>query len=292
MKVKNLISQIILLVGLMILPFTGQAFVKGIYVTQPTLESTRTIKYLIAQAKAVGISTFVIDYWGMNRLTRQNIALVKQNGLRYVARITMFPYGAEPAQVKSEVYLQKRYRQIMEAVALGADEIQLDYIRYKPTQRPSPQNAIDINRIITHVYNMLKDKGVRLQADVFGVSSFKEALYIGQYPALFAQSLDAICPMVYPSHYEPFRYHAVRPYQTVYESLVALREQLRNAPHIKIYAYIELHNYRYPLSRDARVQYILDQMRAVHDAGADGYYVWSATNKYNILFSILRMQQR
>lgn len=292
MKVKNLISQIFLFAGLMILAFTASAFVKGIYVTQPTLESTRNIKYLIAQAKSVGITTFVIDYWGMNRLTRQNIVLVKQNGLRYVARITMFPYGGEPAQVKSEAYLQKRYRQIMEAVSLGADEIQLDYIRYKPTQRPSSQNAIDINQIIRHIRNLLQGKGVRLQMDVFGVSSFKEALYIGQYPALFATSLDAICPMVYPSHYEPFRYHAVRPYETVYKSLVALRTQLRSAPHIKIYAYIELHNYRYPLSHDAKVKYILDQMRAVRDAGADGYYVWSPTNKYSILFSILRMQQQ
>jgi hypothetical protein len=286
----GIISKWIFLAGLVILPFTSHAFVKGIYVTQPTLESTRTIKYLIEQSKAVGISTFVIDYWGMSKLTRQNIALVKQNNIRFVARITMFPFGAEDSQVKSQAYLQKRYRQIMEAVALGADSIQLDYIRYKPTQRPSPQNAINIYQVISHIRQMLQGKGVGLQVDVFGVSSFKEALYIGQYPALFARSLDAINPMVYPSHYDPFRYYAVRPYQTVFDSLTALREQIKSFPRVKVYAFIELYNYRYPLGHDAKVRYILDEMRAVRDSGADGYYVWSANNRYNILFAILRMQ--
>jgi hypothetical protein len=139
---------------------------------------------------------------------------------------------------------------------------------------------------------MLQGKGVRLQVDVFGVSSFREALYIGQYPALFARSLDAINPMVYPSHYDPFRYYAVRPYQTVFDSLTALREQIRAFPTVKIYAFIELYNYRYPLGHEAKVRYILDEMRAVRDSGANGYYVWSANNRYNLLFAILRSQQQ
>lgn len=290
MKIKGSIGRLLFLVGLMI-PVVASAFVKGIYITQPTLESTKTIKYLISESKAVGIDTFVIDYFKMNKYTRQNIALVKQSGIRFVARITMFPEGAVDSQVKSQQYLQRRYRQIMEAVALGANEIQLDYIRYKPTQRPSPQNSVNIYQIIKHIRELLADKNVKLQVDVFGVSSFKEALYIGQHPALFAHALDAINPMVYPSHYEPFRYHAVRPYQTVYDSLVALKEQLHESPHVKIHAYIELYNYRYPLSHSAKVNYILAQMKAVRDAGADGYYVWSATNKYKILFFILRNAQ-
>lgn len=288
---KTGIGKWLLLAGFIILPFASQAFVKGIYVSQPSLENTRMIKYLIDQSKAVGISTFVIDYWLMSKATRQNIALVKQNNIRYVARITMFPYGADAAQIKSPAYLQKRYRQIMDAVSLGADAIQLDYIRFKPTQRPSPQNAVEIYQIIAQIRQLLQGKNVGLQVDVFGVSSFKEALYIGQYPALFARSLDAINPMVYPSHYEPFRYHAVRPYETVYNSLTALRNQIKASPNVKIYAFIELSNYRYPLSPDAKVKYILDEMRAVRDSGADGYYVWSDANKYDILFSVLRNHQ-
>lgn len=273
---------------LTLFPLMGYAWIRGIYLTQPTLESTRTVKYLIAESKAVGINTFVVDFWGMSRRYQQNIALVKQNNLRYVARIVMFPYGATDGQVHSREYLQKRYRQILQAVSLGADAIQLDYIRYKPTQRQSYQNARNIYTIIREVRELLRGKGVGLQVDIFGEVASIESLAIGQSAPLFAASLDALCPMVYPSHYEPFRYHAVRPYETVYKSLTDLRRRLSGFPDVSIYAYIELFNYRYPLSHESKVNYILSELRAVRDAQADGWYAWSANNKYRLLFAILR----
>ncbi len=286
MKIKFWPITVLFLLLFISLP--ANAFVRGIYVTQPTLESTRTIKYLIEQAKSVGIDTFVVDFYGMSRRYRENIALVKQNNLHYVARIVMFPHGAFDWQVKSDAYLQKRYQQIMQAVSLGAEEIQLDYIRYKHTQPMSSQNAKNIYEIIKQVHHMLQGKNVKLQIDIFGVAAHSESFAIGQNVELFAPLLDAICPMVYPSHYEPFRYHAVRPYETVYKSLTALRQLLRKNPDVKVYAYIELYNYRYFLSKEAKVNYILAELRAVRDAHADGWYAWSPQNKYNLLFSILR----
>lgn len=289
MSVKAYITRLTVLF-LVSLPLVTFGFVRGIYITQPTLESTEKIKYLIDNAKASGINTFVIDYYGTSKRYRQNIALVKQNNLRFVARITMFPYGALESQVRSPAYLEKRYRLIRGAVALGADAIQMDYIRYRPTQHQSSENAQHIYNIVRHVREMLKGTGVELQVDIFGVAAHREAKAIGQNAPLFANAVDAICPMVYPSHYEPFRYYAVRPYQTVYNSLTALRAQLQEFPDVKIYAYIELYNYRYPLGHHNRVNYILAEMRAVRDAKADGWYAWSANNKYNILFAILQGQ--
>ena len=274
----------------LVIPLSAFAWVRGIYITQPMLEHTRKIKSFIRQAKPLGINTFVIDYYRMSRRYRQNIALVKRANIHYVARIVMFPHGALHSQVISHKYLQKRYRQIMQAVSLGADEIQLDYIRYRKTQRPSSQNAKNIYKVIKHVHDMLRGKRVKLQIDIFGVAAHSESYAIGQNVPLFAPLLDAICPMVYPSHYEPYRYHAKRPYETIYKSLTALRRQLRNFPDVKVYAYIELYNYRYPLSRQNKINYILAEMRAVRDAHADGWYAWSARNKYAILFYILRMR--
>lgn len=281
-----LTSTIILM--MIAMPFTVQAWVRGIYVTQPTLESSKNIKYLIKNAKKLGINTFVIDFYKMRRRYRKNIALVKKNNIHYVARIVMFPHGALSSQVHSKKYLQKRYHQIMQAASLGAEAIQLDYIRYRKSRRASTKNAKDIYKIIKHVKELLRGKGVKLQIDIFGVAAHRESLHIGQNVPLFAPLLNAICPMVYPSHYEPFRYHAKRPYETVYDSLVSLREQLKDFPDVKIYAYIELYNYRYRLSRAAKVKYILAELKAVRDAHANGWYAWSAKNKYAILFSILR----
>ena len=284
-RIQSLVFLIFLL--LVSMPFSVFAWVEGIYLTQYSAQVAKQMKHYIENAKAVGIDTFIIDYSHPSRKYRENIALMKKNNIRYIARIVMFPHGALPSQIVSQQFLEKRYRQIMEAVALGADEIQLDYIRYRKSQRASFQNAQNIYRIIEYVENMLKGKNVKLQIDIFGVAAYGESLHIGQSVPLFAKSLDAICPMVYPSHYEPFRYHAVRPYQTVYSSLMALRRQLKGYPNVKIYAYIELFNYRYPFSKQKKIEYILDQMRAVKDAQVSGWYAWSAKNRYNILFSIL-----
>ncbi len=263
------------------------AWVKGIYITQPTLENTKTITHLISQAKAVGINTFVVDYSRRSTRYAQNIQLVKNAGLNYVARIVMFPEGAHHAQVISKQYLAGRHKLIQEAVALGANEIQLDYIRYKATQRPSPENVNYIFNVIKSVRDQLKGSGVKLQIDIFGVAASQPSHAIGQDPSVFASAVNAICPMVYPSHYEPFHVHAEQPYKTVYKSLVDLRENIRQYPDVKIYAYIELFNYRYPMSYAKKVQYIKEQIRATLDSHANGYYFWSARNKYGILFSVL-----
>ncbi len=273
-----------------ILLFTVNSFawVKGIYLTQYTAENTKTLTYLIQQAKSVGINTFVIDYSRPSKRYTQNIQLVKNAGISYVARIVMYPEGGLHEQIISQDYLNKRLTTIKQAVALGAKEIQLDYIRYKATQVPSSENAKNILKVIEAVDRTLEGSGVKLQMDIFGVAADGESKAIGQNPSLFGKVVDAICPMVYPSHYEPFRVHAVTPYQTVLRSLNALRENLRNSPNVKIYAYIELFNYRFPMSHATKIEYIMAQLRAVRDSQADGYYVWSANNKYNILFSILR----
>lgn len=263
----------------------------GIYLSQPTLENRRHVLYLIDHAKEAGINTFVIDFSHMSPAYRHNIRLVKSSGLRYVARIVMFPGGASPRILNNQRYLEKNFHTILQAVALGADAIQLDYIRYRKSQPKSHRNAEQIASIIRQVSTMLQKRETNIQIDIFGIASFGESLAIGQNARLFAPLVDAICPMVYPSHFEPFSYHARRPYQTVYRSLMALHQQLKAFPHVKIYAYIELFNYRYPLNRRNRVRYIVDQMRAVHDAHIDGWYFWSAHNCYDLLFKILNAYQ-
>ena len=59
---------------------------------------------------------------------------------------------------------------------------------------------------------------------------------------------------------------------------------------IKMYPYIELSNYHYPMSRPKTLQYIQAQIKAAHDAGADGWYAWSPHNRYDNLFKVLENQ--
>jgi hypothetical protein len=268
------------------------SLVKGIYLTQETVEDTKYLKYLIEHAKAVGISTFVVDLEIPSSLYARNIKLLKENGITYVARVIVFPQGGKPGQIESPVYWEKRYHLIATAVSYGAQQIQLDYIRYNTRQPASGNNAKNIFRVVQYFDDKLKPQGIPLQADVFGISSYGESKHIGQNLRLMAQSVDALCPMVYPSHFEPFRVHAVSPYQTIYLSLKALRSQFDNQMPVKIYAYIEISNYRYALPGSRRHAYILSEMKAVRDAGANGYYVWSAHNRYDYLFSLLAELQK
>jgi len=283
--------QVFFFWSLLILTSIAHAQVKGIYLTQYTLQNTAFLNYLIKNSKAAGINTFVIDLEEMpSTRFKTNIAIVQQNNIKYVARIVMFPGGGTKEQVANPDFWQRKYKLVKAAVDLGAKEIQLDYIRYNTKQPPNPENAKRISEIIQWYRNKLSGQGIPLQVDVFGIASFGESKHIGQNIKLFSQSVDAVCPMVYPSHYEPFAYHFKRPYETVYESLSLIQDQFEGDMPIKLYAYIELSNYHYRMSHDETLKYIKAQLKAVSDAEADGWYAWSPHNRYDNLFKILQSQ--
>ncbi|MEO8401287.1 MAG: putative glycoside hydrolase [Gammaproteobacteria bacterium] len=275
-----------LLLAVLVSPASA-ALTKGIYLTQETLEDTTYLKYLIKHAKASGINTFIIDMEIPSKRYQQNIALVKENDIKYVARITVFPGGGTPSQIDSMAHREKKYNLIKAALGYGANEIQLDYIRYNTKQPASSQHAVNINKIIQWYKDRLVAQKIPLQVDIFGIASFGEEKHIGHNIKLFSSTVDAICPMVYPSHYSPFPKHFATPYQTVYDSLVAIQDQFDDEMPVKLYPYIELSNYHYPLSHEKKVKYIYAQIQAVQDAGADGWYAWSPNNYYDTLFNVL-----
>lgn len=289
--ISKLLSSTIAIILLIGINVTAQAKVQGIYITQSTLESTKEITYLIKRAKAVGINTFVIDYGRPSKLTTKNIELVKANGLHFVARIVVFPHGGTREQLASIPYREKKLNVIKEAIALGAQEIQLDYIRYESKNKPSPQNAENVKLVIQWFRDKLQPYHVPLQIDVFGITAHHHEYRIGQYPKVFANSVDTICPMVYPSHYELYKVTSVQPYKTVNDSILALKEQIKDQKPVKIYAYIEAYNYRYPIPSSQRAAYIKAQMKGAEDANADGWYVWSANNKYEHVFEAMQSRQ-
>lgn len=292
---NKLISRMILIFSALIIfiSTTHASTVKGIYVTQWSLENTAFITNLIKRAKTAGIDTFIVDLEIPSKKYAKNIALLKESGIHYIARIVMFPNGGTPEAIKNEAYWQGKYRLAKQAVDWGAQQIQLDYIRYNTKQKPSSENAKNILNIIAWYKNKLQQEKVPLQIDVFGIASFGESRYIGQNIKLFSKNVDAICPMVYPSHYVPFEQHFKEPYETVFKSLRHLRGQFakQQAP-MKIYAYIELSNYHFPMSRPKTLEYIKAQIKAVEEADADGWYAWSPHNRYENLFRVLESQQK
>ncbi len=281
---------IVVFIVLMLLSAEALAkpWIKGIYVTQYSLLTNKKLNNLIKNSRAVGINTFVIDLWRMTPRYKKNIKKVKAAGIRYVVRIVVFPRGGTYGQVNSQAYVNKKIKLARQAIAVGANEVQLDYIRYRVGTPSSARNEQKIHEIIKQFKAVTRRGGVPLQIAVFGETSYKPSRSIGQNVKLFAPTIDALNPMVYPSHYEPHPIPSKQPYKTILDSLNALHAQFGSRRPFKLYPYIETSNYRMPMSSRRKMRYIHEQIRAVQDGKADGWYAWSPNNLYGNLFRSLR----
>jgi len=101
-----------------------------------------------------------------------------------------------------------------EACELGFDEIQFDYVRFPAgrsatiAQQVQPltaeQRVAAIVAFLTEAGNRLHPMGCALSADIFGiVMSSPDDQGLGQRPEELSGVVDALSPMLYPSHYSP-----------------------------------------------------------------------------------------
>jgi hypothetical protein len=267
------------------------AWDKGIYLTQYTLENPEKLDYFIREAKESGINTFVIDHDYMSSRYAAAIAKVKAAGIKSVTRVVVFNDGAKGKEMKSPEYWEKAMRYVDDAIKAGTDSIQLDYIRYSSKSPANPQHAKDVYEVIKWFKKRIGSKNVPMEIDIFGEVSYYPSLHIGQDVKLFADSVDGVNPMVYPSHFWPYQKYSADPYKTINNSLNSLTGQFDHKPPFKIHAFIEAANYHYlkKTSNKQKQDYLLQQIRAVEDAKAvDGWYVWSANNVYDNLFKVLK----
>lgn len=270
---------------------SAHAFDRGIYLTQYTLENPEKLNYLLRQAKATGINTFVIDHDYVSSRFAPAVARVKAAGIKPVARVVVFADGGNAQQVKSQAHWEKKYKYVDEAINAGVAAIQLDYIRYSSKMPANPQHAKDVYQVIKWFKSKISARGVPMEIDIFGEVSYRPSMHIGQDIEMFADSVDAVNPMVYPSHFWPYQKYSAEPYKTINNSLNALSDQFNGKPPFKIHAFIEAVNYHYirKTSNAEKQRYLLQQIRAVEDANAvSGWYVWSANNEYDNLFTVLR----
>ena len=105
------------------------------------------------------------------------------------------------------------------AARAGFDEIQFDYVRF-PTDGPIESAVFPgktaepmgwtVARFVHYATQKLHPLGVRVSVDVFGLSATHD-LGIGQVPGRLAKYVDAVYPMVYPSHFNPGEYNLPDP---------------------------------------------------------------------------------
>jgi hypothetical protein len=173
------------------------------------------------------------------------------------------------------------------AAEAGFDEIQFDYVRfptdgdvsaavYEPELRLSKPKVIAA--FLEYASERLKPLGVRVSADLFGLSATRN-MGIGQKPSLLAEHVDALYPMVYPSHFGAGEYNLPdpngQPGRTVALALrdfdVAMRGSgARLVPWLQDFS----------LGRTYTLQDVREQIQAARDAGAEGFMLWNAAGVY------------
>jgi len=269
----------------------AQAWDKGIYLTQYTLEQPKKLDYLIREAKATGINTFIVDHDFYSSHYAAAVAKVKAAGLKFIPRIVVFSDGGNSEQMHSKAHWEEKLKLVNEAIKAGADAVQLDYIRYSSKLPANPQHAKDVYVVIKWFKEKINAEHIPMEIDIFGEVSYYPSMHIGQDIKMFADSVDGVNPMVYPSHYWPYQKYSAEPYKTVNESLNSLVGQFNNGPPFKVHAFIEAANYHYlkKTSNAEKQRYLLQEIRAVEDAKhVSGWYVWSANNVYENLFQVLK----
>ena len=184
---------------------------------------------------------------------------------------------------------------------MGFDEIQFDYVRFpigsdaEAADYGGDRNVYTkqqaITGFLTYAAEELHKEGIPVTADVFGtiIGSETDVQQVGQDYAQLGGIVDAICPMVYPSHYGngvfglsvPDAY----PYETVNEAMIDSKEELAAIPmeqQAVVRPWLQAFTATWV---EGYISYggeqIRDQIQAVYDAGYEEWILWNASNRYS-----------
>ncbi|HEY5159666.1 MAG TPA: putative glycoside hydrolase [Gaiellaceae bacterium] len=174
------------------------------------------------------------------------------------------------------------------AAKAGFDEIQFDYVRFPsdpsaasavwPGKVDEPQSTT-IAHFLQYASSQLKPLGVRVSADVFGLAATNE-LGVGQSPKQMASAVDALSPMVYPSHFGAGQFglddpQAV-PGTTVGYALSDFNAAIRGTK-AELVPWIQDFSMG---GRNFTLADIQDEILAVRHSGARGFLIWNASGEY------------
>jgi hypothetical protein len=174
------------------------------------------------------------------------------------------------------------------AVKAGFDEIQFDYVRFPsdgdltliryPGVHPQPMSWT-IPAFVQYARKRLHPLGARVSVDVFGLAATHE-LGIGQLPRRISRYVDAVYPMVYPSHYNPGEYNLSDPEavpgQTVTHSLLDFQTALEGRK-ARLTPWLQ----DFSLGRTYTLADVQAQVQAARSLRAHGFLLWNAEGLYD-----------
>jgi hypothetical protein len=182
-----------------------------------------------------------------------------------------------------------------EAYEMGFSEVQFDYVRFPDEKRlisetvyplaAGRSRAQVIRDQLGFVRNALKSNGMRVTADVFGLTATDTTdMGIGQRWEMFVDQVDVVLPMIYPSHFARGTYKLrnpnAHPYATIDHALkdaIARSDSVPNAAIIiPWYQDFTLGPPRYTAT------HIRAQKKAGYDNGFQSWILWNPKSNYTL----------
>jgi hypothetical protein len=209
-----------------------------------------------------------------------------------------YPIGwLDPSSEGAHQYVIDLAKEAMDA---GADEIQLDYVRYPVIgtknadfhlkERNLTRTGV-IRDFVREVHQVTKARGVPLSLDVFGVIALGKRVDIdalGQDLALLAPECEVLSPMIYPSHYAKGFYGFDEP--GAHPELIGVGtkgtlDQIANIPgKALVRPWLQAMNYESP---GYGPEYLKAETKHAEDNGATGWLMWNPGQDYSYAWQIM-----
>lgn len=298
-------------------------YIKGIYLNSWTANSSAKINHFIELINKTELNAIIIDIKEVDGIiamdniisnTKELIDKLHQNNIYVIARIVvlkdMFLPKIKPNLVlkdksgqfwrdwSGKTWLDPASKEVWdytieiakEAIRVGFDEINFDYIRFPsdgdisniiyPFWDGKTPKAEIIRRFFEYLNHELKPTGVFLSVDLFGLTMIREDdMNIGQVLENAMPYFDYICPMVYPSHYpsgfENYDNPADRPYEIIKINLEKGQERVANS-NAKLRPWLQ--DFNMGAIYDAKM--INLEKQAVYDTNSYGWLMWNAASVY------------
>ncbi len=197
----------------------------------------------------------------------------------------------DPANPEAQGYIVDL---VKEVVALGADEVQLDYVRFPVQSRgissadlppPDGHRSRAMKAFVARVHEVTAAARVPLSLDVFGVTALGDASDIealGQNLGVIGPEAEAVSPMIYPSHYARGFYGFDEPGNHPEIIGIATRGAVDRLKADKVNKTIVrpwLQAMPYKVSVFGP-KYIAEEIKYAESSGAVGWLMWDPENTY------------
>lgn len=182
-----------------------------------------------------------------------------------------------------------------EAHGLGFSEVQFDYVRFPDEKRlvsetvyPLANGRVRAQVIrdqLGYVRALLKPSRMRVTADVFGLTATDTTdMGIGQRWEMFADQVDVVLPMIYPSHFAPGTYKLSNPNGSPYATIDnALKDIARRNARLKGAAQVVPWYQDFTLGPPHYyAEHVRAQKKAGYDNGFHSWILWNPGSRYTI----------